>query len=96
MPSRRTQPFRPRFTLTLLYLAVFFLLYGLLFSAPDLAPLLGEEGRALSPEALQQRAQEATQQTMRGKVPLAFAAAVVTVGLAAWRRALPGMRERER
>jgi hypothetical protein len=89
---RRGPPFQPRFTLTLLYLLVFFVLYGLLFAAPDLAPLLGAEGRALSEQALQERAREATQQTMRGKVPLAFAAALATVGLAAWRRALPGMR----
>jgi hypothetical protein len=89
---RRTEPFRPRFTLTLLYLALFFFLYGLLFATPDLAPLLGAEGRSLPPEELQQRAREVTQQTLRGKVPLAFAAAVVTVALAAWRRVLPGMR----
>ena len=89
---RRTEPFRPRFTLTLLYLALFFFLYGLLFAAPDLAPLLGDEGRSLPPEVLQQRAREVTQHTMRGKVPLAFGAAVITVGLAAWRRVLPGMR----
>ena len=90
--SPRGPTFQPRFTLMLLYLVIFFLLYGLLFAAPDLAPLLGEEGRALSPDALQQRAREVTQQTMRGKVPLAFAAALVTVGVAAWRRALPGLR----
>jgi hypothetical protein len=89
---RRIEPFRPRFTLTLLYLALFFFLYGLLFATPDLAPLLGEAGRSLPPEELQQRARDVTQQTMRGKVPLAFGAAVITVAIAAWRRVLPGMR----
>jgi hypothetical protein len=89
---RRGPTFQPRFTLTLLYLLVFFVFYGLLFAAPDLAPLLGEEGRGLAPEALQERARVVTQQTLRGKVPLAFGAALVTVAVAAWRRALPGMR----
>jgi heme A synthase len=91
MPSRR-EPFRPRFTLMLLYVAAFFLLYALLFVAPDLAPLLGAEGQALPPEELQARAQQVSQHAMRGKVPIALGASLVTVGLGAWRRVLPGMR----
>jgi hypothetical protein len=91
MPSR-SQPFQPRFTLMLLYLAGFFLFYGLLFVAPDLAPLLGAEGQALPPEQLQERARQVAQEAMRGKVILALLAAVATVGIGAWRRALPGMR----
>jgi hypothetical protein len=91
MPSRAA-PFRPRFTLTLFYLAGFFLLYALLFVAPELAPLLGDEARALPPEELRARARQVSQQAMQGKVLLALAAAVITVGLAAWRRVLPGMR----
>jgi hypothetical protein len=91
MPSR-PPPFRPRFTLTLFYIAGFFLLYALLFVAPDLAPLLGAEGQALPPDQLQERARQVAQQAMRGKVILALAASIATVGLAAWRRVLPGMR----
>ena len=91
MPSR-PPPFRPRFTLTLLYIAGFFLLYSLLFVAPDLAPLLGVEGQGLPPEQLQERARQVAQHAMRGKVILALAASIATVGLAAWRRVLPGMR----
>jgi len=91
MPSRTT-PFRPRFTLMILYVAGFFLLYALLFVAPDLAPLLGAEGQSLPPEELQARAQQVSQQAMRGKVPFALVASLVTVGLGAWRRVLPGMR----
>lgn len=90
--ASRPEPFRPKFTLLLLYLMVFFVLYGLLFAAPDLAPLLGEAGRSLPDEELQARAAEVTQSALRGKVPLALAAAVATTGLAAWRRALPGLR----
>ena len=78
--------------LTLLYVAGFFLLYALLFVAADLAPLLGAEGQALPPEELQARAQQVSQQAMRGKVPFALVAALATVGLGVWRRLLPGMR----
>ena len=78
--------------LTLLYVAGFFLLYALLFVAMDLAPLLGAEGQALAPEELQARAQQVSQQAMRGKVPLALIASLGTVGLGVWRRVLPGMR----
>ena len=76
----------------LLYLGGFFLLYALLLVAPDLAPLLGAEGRGLAPEALQERARQLAQQAMQGKVLIALVAAVATVGLGAWRKALPGMR----
>jgi hypothetical protein len=91
MPSR-APPFRPRFTLTLLYLAGFFLLYALLFVAPDLAPLLGSAGQELPPEELQARAHEVAQHAMRGKALFALLASLATVGLGAWRRVLPGMR----
>jgi hypothetical protein len=91
MPSR-TPPFRPRFMLTLLYLAGFFVLYALLLVAPELLPLLGSEGRSLPPEELRERARQVSQQAMQGKVLIALAAALVTVGVGAWRRALPGMR----
>jgi hypothetical protein len=90
--ASRSQPFRPRFTLMLLYLVGFFLLYAMLFVAADLAPLLGAEGHALPPDELQERARQVAQQAMRGKVYAALAASLATVGLATWRRALPGMR----
>lgn len=90
MPSR-PPPFRPRFTLMLLYLAGFFLLYGLLLVAPDLAAF-SSEASTTPPEELQARAQEAAQHAMRGKGLLALVAALATVGLCAWRRILPGMR----
>lgn len=76
----------------LLYLAGFFLLYALLLVAPDLAPLLGDEGRGLAPEALQERSRQVAQRAMQGKVPIALVASIATVALAAWRKALPGMR----
>jgi hypothetical protein len=92
--ASRTQPFQPRFTMMLLYLAACFLLFALLFALPDLiagARALGPGPDELSPEELE-RAKEIARSAMRGKVPLAFVAAVATVGVAAWRRALPGLR----
>jgi hypothetical protein len=88
---RRTPPFRPRFTLMLVYLAALFVLYGLLFAAADLAPIASEAGR-LPPDELHARAREAAQHAMRGKAPIALAAALLTLGLAAWRKILPGLR----
>ncbi|MCP5071348.1 MAG: hypothetical protein GY946_32710, partial [bacterium] len=35
-PLRRRAPYRPTFTLTLLYLVGFFILFALLFALPDL------------------------------------------------------------
>ena len=90
MPSR-APPFRPRFTLMLLYLAGFFLLYALLLVAPNLAPLVSEAGNA-PPDELQARAHEAAQHAMRGKALLALLGALATVGFGTWRRILPGMR----
>jgi hypothetical protein len=91
----RPEPFRPRFTLMLLYVAAFFFLYALLFALPDLlagARALGPGPDELSPAELE-RAKEISRNAMSGgKVLIALAASVATVGLAAWRRALPGLR----
>jgi hypothetical protein len=90
MPSRPL-PFRPRFTLMLVYLAAFFLIYALLLVAPELASVASDAG-SLPPEELQARAHEAAQQAMRGKAVIALVLALATVGLGTWRRFLPGMR----
>jgi hypothetical protein len=94
MPSR-APVFRPRFTLLLLYVAVFFLLYEMLFALPDLlagARALGPGPDELTPEEMA-RAQEIARQSLSGgKVLLGLVASLATVGLGIWRRALPGMR----
>ena len=90
MPSRAL-PFRPRFTLMLLYLAGFFLFYALLLVSPELASF-SSVATNTPPEELQSRALEAAQGAMRGKAFLALLAALATVGLGTWRRFLPGMR----
>jgi hypothetical protein len=93
--ASRSQPFRPRFTLMLFYVALFFFVYALLFALPGLvagARELGPGPGELSPEELAQ-AKEITQRALGGgKLFVALAASLATVGFAAWRRALPGMR----
>ena len=88
----RPPAFRPRFTLVLVYVAGFFLLYAMLFALPDLLPLLGAEGQALPPEELQARAEQVAREAMQGKVLIALVAALATVGVGVWRNALPGVR----
>jgi len=90
--ASRPLTFRPRFTLMLVYVAGFFLLYALLFVASDLAPLLGSAARELPPDELQQRAHDAAREAMRGKAVLALLASLATVGLGTWRNFLPGVR----
>jgi hypothetical protein len=94
MPSR-SQPFRPRFTLMLLYVAAFFVLYAMLFALPDLlagARDLGPGPEELSPEELARARDTAHEAMSGGKVLIALLASVATVGLGTWRRVLPGMR----
>ena len=92
MPEpRRSRPptFQPRFTLSLLYLFGFFLLYCLLFVAPDLYEVM--QNVPTGPEQ-QQAAQEAARQAIRPRLPYALAAALATTvvaGRAGW---LPGLR----
>ncbi len=88
---RRSRPptFQPRFTLSLLYLFGFFLLYGLLFMAPELYEVL--QNVPIGPEQ-EQAAQEITHQVVRPRLPWALAASLVTTVAAARAGWLPGMR----
>ena len=87
--------FRPSFTLLLLYLAGFFLFYALLFALPELlagARELPPGTEPLTPEELA-RAKEISRRALGGgRTYLAFAAALVTIAIAAWRKVLPGLR----
>jgi len=96
-PSRRSrQPvFRPRFTLTLLYLAFFFFLFAMIFALPDLlegARNLGPGPEELTPEELA-RGRDATRDALQGgRLLVALALAVIATGLGAYARVLPGLR----
>ena len=96
-PPRRTrQPvFRPRFTLTLLYLAFFFFLFGMIFALPDLleaARDLGPGPEELTPEELARARETARNALQGGRLMVALALAVIATGLGAYARVLPGLR----
>ena len=89
-PRRSRSPtFQPRFTLSLLYLFGFFLLYCLLFVAPELYEVMQNVPPGTEQE---QAAQEITHQVIRPRLPYALAAALATTVLAARAGWLPGMR----
>jgi hypothetical protein len=94
VPSRGPQ-FEPRFTLLLVYVAGFFLLYALLFALPALLGALGElppGAGPLTPEELD-RARDASRDALTGgRVLIALVAALATTGFGLWRDALPGVR----
>jgi hypothetical protein len=88
---RRPAPFEPRFTLGLLYLGGFFFLFALLSVAAPLWELWqslppGAEG---DEEALA-RATELARQSVRPRLWIALAAALVTTALGAYAGVLPG------
>jgi hypothetical protein len=93
--ASRHPTFRPRFTLVLLYLAGFFLLYAMLFALPDLvagARALGPGPDELTPEEMAQAREIARHAMGGGKLLIALVASLATVGFAIWRNALPGVR----
>lgn len=87
---RRRPPFRPIFSLILVYFFGFFFLFCLLLVAPALFSLIG--GAEPGPE-LQAQAQQVAHEAIRGRLPLAFLAALVTTGIGLYTRRLPGLRE---
>jgi len=87
---RRPVPFRPRGTLALLWLAGLFMVYALAF----VSPALYEVWRDMPPGVDQQaRAEEVAREAAGPRLYWAFGAALATVALGAWRKALPGLRE---
>lgn len=93
--ANRGAAFRPRFTLTLVYLLGFFLLYAMAFALPDLivgARELGPGTGDLTPEEQAQAREIARRALGGGKLLIAVAASILTVGFALWRRLLPGVR----
>jgi hypothetical protein len=90
----RGPAFSPRYTLLLLYFAALVVAYGVLFALPSLLEAyraLPPGSGELTPEELE-RAREAARTALAGRVPLVVGAAFVTLALAVWRSALPGLR----
>jgi len=91
MPERAR--FQPRFTVAIVYFALFFALYAALLVLPALLEVVRPiPGDPAEEEALRQEAFAAARQAARGRLPLAVVATLVTVGGLAWARVLPGMR----
>lgn len=85
----RVPGFQPRFTLMLLYLAVFFFAFSLLLVLPDLLKLLS----TMPPGPEQQAAaREAARRAMAGRALPIFLLSLAAAGVGGYYRILPGMR----
>lgn len=92
-PQRRSPPaaFQPRFTLGLLYFALFFLVFALLFVLPELM----EVASAVPPGPQQQEiARETARQAIRPHLPVVVVLALLATGLGIYTGWLPGFRRR--
>jgi hypothetical protein len=91
---RRTPPFRPAFTLLLLWFALFFFGFALVTLLPDMLAAFRElppgEG-PLAPEDLA-RAREVARRRIEGKLGWLFGLAALATGALAWSGRLPGVR----
>lgn len=91
-PPPRTRPaaFQPRVTLSLLYLALFFIAYSLLLVAPELAQFEPPADPADDAAALEE-VKETIRRAYAPRLPYAFALAAATLFLTAWQGWLPGI-----
>jgi hypothetical protein len=81
--------FQPRFTLTILYFAAFFLLYALFLVAPA---LLDVARRVPPGPELQAASFEAARGALSRRFPIALVASIATLALGIFARVLPGLR----
>ncbi len=96
-PRRPRATYRPTFTLSILYLFGFFVLYGLMLAGWDLFQAFQQ--LPPGPEQLTPEEQELARETARralggGKLYVCLAAAAATVFLASYLDVLPGLRRR--
>ena len=90
-PSRpRGAVFRPRFTLTIVYFAGFFLLYCAALAAPPL--LHAWRDAATSSEQQDAAAFAAVRAAVGARLSLAVVGAIATLALGLFARVLPGLR----
>ncbi len=92
-PRSPSPTFQPRFTLSLLYLLGFFLLYCLLLVAPELSSVAAPASPEQE-EAMKKAAEEVARRAVRPRLPLAGIAAILTVIVGARTGVLPGLRPR--
>lgn len=83
--------FEPRFTLVIVYFFVALLVWGLLLAGPEMLEAWGE----LPPDADPAEAgREAVRNALRGRMPTAALAAVISMGALIWLDVLPGLRRK--
>ena len=86
-PRRRPPTFRPRFTISVIYLVTFFFLFSFLQVLPDLLSVLSE----MQPGPAQQR--EAERVAREGSSPLvSMVLSLAATALGTYLKVLPGMR----
>ena len=88
--TRRAPVFRPRFSLTLLYLVGFFFLYALILVLPALTEVLTQVPPGPEQEEL---ARQASRKAIRPLLPIAAGLALVTTLIGAHFQVLPGLRD---
>ncbi len=90
LPTRRTQPFRPRFSISLLYLFGIFVLYSLAVAAPALRDVY--EKAPPGPQQ-QEMARQASREALRApRIWVVAIAALATTALGTRLGLLPGTR----
>lgn len=89
-PPRTT--FQPRFTLGLIYTFVFFFLWCLALALPDMLHVIASLPPDVDDATATQQVSEATRKALNTRLPWAFVGTMLTMAIAAWSRALPGMR----
>ncbi len=86
IPRRTPPPFRPRFTIGIFYLVVFFFLFAFLQVLPDLIALLGRPPGPEQEEAARQAARSGTNPLLSALL------ALVATSLGSYYQILPGMK----
>ena len=85
----RGPSFQPRFTLSLLYLVVFFFLFCLLLILPELLDVLANVPQGPEQEEI---AKQVAREAVRPRLSIAAALALLTTGLGGYFGWLPGMK----
>jgi hypothetical protein len=92
MPARRShrpRPFRPHFTLSLFYLAGFFVLFALLLILPEMLDALAK----LPPDAnAELEGASIARRIAAPRLLVAFFLSAISFGVSAYYEILPGMR----
>ena len=90
LPRRRAPAFKPSFSLLILYVVGFFVLYALLLILPELLRVLAE----VPPGPEQQEiAEQVARDAARPRVAYALGLALLSVGLGAYLKILPGLKK---